>query len=98
MKVIYLTIELVVGFFLLFIIVKFVGRKIINQVSPFTFIAGIVLGELLGNALYDHEIGLGYIIYSHVLLESFYYLSVEYLDRKSLIFLEVSFKENRLLL
>lgn len=85
MKVIYLTIELVVGFFLLFIIVKFVGRKIINQVSPFTFIAGIVLGELLGNALYDHKIGLGYIIYS-MCLWSLLLFVVEYLDRKSLFF------------
>jgi uncharacterized membrane protein YcaP (DUF421 family) len=64
MKIMYLTIELTVGFFLLFIIVKFVGKKIINQITPFTFIASIVLGELLGNALYDHQIGVFYIIYS----------------------------------
>ncbi len=53
MKVMDLTFELIVGFLLLFLLVKFVGRKIITQVTPFTFIAGVVLGELLGNALYD---------------------------------------------
>jgi uncharacterized membrane protein YcaP (DUF421 family) len=58
MKFLNLTFELIVGFFLLFIIVKFVGRKIISQITPFTFIASIVMGELLGNALYDDKIGL----------------------------------------
>lgn len=70
MKIMYLTIELTVGFFLLFIIVKFVGKKIINQITPFTFIASIVLGELLGNALYDHQIGIFYIIYSIVTVKT----------------------------
>ena len=85
MKFTYLTLELIVGFFLLFILVKFVGRKIINQISPFTFIAGIVLGELLGNALYDHKIGLPYIIYSMCLWGVLLFI-VEYLERKSLFF------------
>ncbi len=67
MKITYLTIELIIGFFLLFLIVKLVGKKIINQITPFTFISSIVLGELLGNALYDHQIGVSYIIYSMVL-------------------------------
>jgi uncharacterized membrane protein YcaP (DUF421 family) len=85
MKVIYLTIELIVGFFLLFIIVKFVGRKIINQITPFTFIAAIVLGELLGNALYDHKIGVFYIIYSMCLWGLLLFI-VEYLGQKYLSF------------
>lgn len=77
MKFLYLTIELIVGFFLLFIIVKIVGKKIINQITPFNFIASIVLGELLGNALYDHKIGLNYIIYSMFLWGALLFL-VEY--------------------
>ncbi|MDQ0220227.1 DUF421 domain-containing protein [Peribacillus cavernae] len=85
MKVTNLTLELIVGFFLLFILVKIVGRKIINQITPFTFIAGIVLGELLGNALYDHNIGVAYIIYS-MCLWGLLLLLVEYLGQKSLLF------------
>lgn len=81
----YLTIELTVGFFLLFIIVKFVGKKIINQITPFTFIASIVLGELLGNALYDHQIGIFYIIYSMGLWAILLFI-VEYLGQKYLWF------------
>ncbi|AXI30608.1 hypothetical protein CIB87_16845 [Priestia megaterium] len=85
MKIMYLTIELTVGFFLLFIIVKFVGKKIINQITPFTFIASIVLGELLGNALYDHQIGIFYIIYSMGLWAILLFV-VEYLGQKYLWF------------
>ncbi|MBZ6484825.1 hypothetical protein CCZ20_27785 [Priestia aryabhattai] len=85
MKIMYLTIELTVGFFLLFIIVKFVGKKIINQITPFTFIASIVLGELLGNALYDHQIGIFYIIYSMGLWAILLFI-VEYLGQKYLWF------------
>jgi uncharacterized membrane protein YcaP (DUF421 family) len=85
MKVMYLTIELIIGFFLLFVIVKFVGKKIINQITPFTFIASIVLGELLGNALYDHQIGVFYVIYS-MALWAILLVAVEYLGQKYLAF------------
>ncbi|ALC82158.1 MULTISPECIES: DUF421 domain-containing protein [Bacillus] len=85
MKVMYLTIELIIGFFLLFIIVKFVGKKIINQITPFTFIAALVLGELLGNALYDDKIGIFYIIYSMILWGVLLFM-VEYLGQKYLAF------------
>jgi len=83
LNVFYLTIEIVIGFFLLFILVKIVGKKIINQVSPFTFIAAIVLGELLGNALYDEKVGVLYIIYSMVLW-ALLLLIVEILGQKFL--------------
>ncbi|WP_102348460.1 DUF421 domain-containing protein [Bacillus sp. Marseille-P3661] len=85
MKLLNLTIELIIGYILLFIIVKFVGKKIISQITPFTFIAAIVLGELLGNALYDHEIGVFYIIYS-MCLWGFLLFAVEYLAQKFLKF------------
>jgi len=84
-KVVYLTVELIIGFFLLFLIVKIVGRKIINQFTPFTFIASVVLGELLGNALYDEKIGLRYIVYS-MCLWGLLLLLVEFIGQKSLFF------------
>jgi uncharacterized membrane protein YcaP (DUF421 family) len=89
MKFMYLTIELIIGFLLLFLIVKFVGKKIINQISPFTFIASIVLGELLGNALYDHQIGVVYVIYSMTLWGTLLFM-VEYLGLKNLWFRGIS--------
>ncbi|WP_188455582.1 DUF421 domain-containing protein [Virgibacillus oceani] len=83
MNIGYLTIELVIGFLLLFILVKVLGKKIINQITPFTFIGAIVLGELLGNALYDEKIGIGYIIYS-MILWAILLLIVEILGQKFL--------------
>ena len=85
MNILYLTLELIVGFFLLFIIIKIVGKKIINQITPFTFISSIVLGELLGNALYDPKIGIYYIVYS-MLLWSLLLFIVEFLAQKFLKF------------
>jgi uncharacterized membrane protein YcaP (DUF421 family) len=81
----YLTTEIVIGFFTLFVIINFVGRKIINQVTPFTFIASIVLSELLGNALYDDKAGTFHIIYSMMLWGLLLFI-VEYIGRKFLFF------------
>lgn len=85
MKILDLSIELIIGFILLFLIIKFVGKKIINQITPFTFISSIVLGELLGNALYDEKIGVFYVIYS-MILWGILLFTVEYLAQKFLRF------------
>jgi uncharacterized membrane protein YcaP (DUF421 family) len=85
MKLLHITYELVVGYLLLFIIVKIVGRKIITQVTPFTFITAIVMGELLGNALYDSKVGVSVIIYSLCLWGALLLL-VEFIGQKSLWF------------
>jgi len=85
MKFLNLTCVLVVGFFLLFIIVKIVGRKIITQVTPFTFITAIVIGEIIGNALYDSHVRILEVVYS-MCLWGFLLLVVEYIAQKSLGF------------
>nr|WP_263324571.1 DUF421 domain-containing protein [Neobacillus sp. Marseille-Q6967] len=85
MEVKYLTIELIIGFFTIFFIINIVGRKLINQITPFTFISSIVLSEILGNALYDEKIGAFKIIYAMALWGGLLFI-VEYLGRKSLLF------------
>lgn len=45
MNFIALVVELITGFVFLFILVKILEKKIIEQISPFTFIAAIVLSE-----------------------------------------------------
>ncbi|MBO8170802.1 MAG: DUF421 domain-containing protein [Bacillaceae bacterium] len=47
------TTELILGFIALFLITKILGKTQVSQVTPFDFISAIVLGEILGNALYD---------------------------------------------
>lgn len=50
--------DLVFGFLALFAITKILGRTQISQITAFDFISAIVLGELIGNALYDDKIGI----------------------------------------
>ncbi|MBS4539346.1 DUF421 domain-containing protein [Clostridium sp. D2Q-11] len=59
-----LTVELTVGFLALFAITKFLRRTQITQITPFDFISALVLGELVGNAIYDDDINITYILYA----------------------------------
>lgn len=54
--------ELVIGFAALLIITKTLGKMTLSQMTPFDFIAAIVLGELVGNAIYDKETKVGSIL------------------------------------
>ncbi len=80
-----MALELVVGFILLFVIVKIVGRKIITQVTPFTFITAVAIGEILGNALYDRHVGVIDIVFAMTVWGALL-LIVEYLGLKLLWF------------
>ncbi|MFD2924217.1 DUF421 domain-containing protein [Halobacillus naozhouensis] len=51
-------VEIIFGFFALFLITKLLGKTQITQITPFDFISALVLGELVGNALYDGNVGL----------------------------------------
>ncbi|OEH91587.1 DUF421 domain-containing protein [Bacillus solimangrovi] len=49
-------IELVIGFIALFFTTKILGKSQITQITTFDFISALVLGELVGNALYDDDV------------------------------------------
>jgi uncharacterized membrane protein YcaP (DUF421 family) len=51
-----IAIELVVGFVLLFAVTRILGKKQLSQITPFDFISALVLGELVGNAIYDDKV------------------------------------------
>lgn len=57
-------IELILGFIALFIITKVLGKTQITQITTFDFISALVLGELVGNAIFDHEVGIFNILYA----------------------------------
>ncbi|MGV3467355.1 MAG: DUF421 domain-containing protein [Heyndrickxia sp.] len=57
------SIELVVGFFALLILTKFIGRSSISEATPFDFVAALVLGEFVGGAIYDDNIHTGKILF-----------------------------------
>lgn len=50
--------ETVFGVFALFLLTKLLGKTQISQLTPFDFISAIILGELVGNALFDKKAGI----------------------------------------
>lgn len=75
-------VELVIGFVTLFLVTKFLGKTQISQLTPFDFISAIVLGELLGNALYDEETGIIHVLFVLILWAGMLLL-VKYFGQKS---------------
>lgn len=60
----YIAIELIVGFLVLLILTKLFGKTQIRELTPFDFISALILGELVGNAIYDKNVHLGMIIFA----------------------------------
>ena len=57
-----MAIELAVGFAALLVMTKILGKMTLSQITPFDFIAALVLGELVGNAVYDKDAKIGTIL------------------------------------
>ncbi|MFN7250340.1 MAG: DUF421 domain-containing protein [Anaerobacillus sp.] len=70
----HLSVELIVGFFALFLVTKLLGKTQITQLTPFDFVSALVLGELIGNAIYSKDIGVRYVLYAIGLWGTFIYL------------------------
>lgn len=73
--------ELLVGLILLFTITKILGKTQFSQITPFDFISALILGELVGNAIYDHEVKVGEIIVGTIIWGTMIYV-VEKLTQK----------------
>lgn len=50
--------DIIFGFFALFVITKVLGKTQISQITAFDFVSALVLGELIGNALFDEKAGI----------------------------------------
>ncbi len=59
-----ITVELITGFAALFFVTKILGKATLSQVTAFDFISAIVLGEFVGNALYDRAIDITTILFT----------------------------------
>ncbi|KGP90691.1 membrane protein [Pontibacillus chungwhensis BH030062] len=57
-------VETIIGFLCLFVLTKVLGKSQITQITAFDFIAALVLGELVGNALYDKEVGISQVLFA----------------------------------
>ncbi|GAB4073973.1 DUF421 domain-containing protein [Barrientosiimonas marina] len=67
MKYLLMLVDTVFGFFALFVLVKALGKTQISALTPFDFISAIILGELVGNALFDKNSGITEIAFLVVL-------------------------------
>lgn len=84
MDLLQITIKLAIGFIMLFIFVRLIGGKLIDQITPFHFISAIVLSELLGNAVYHKDTPSIFIVYT-ILIWGILLFIIEYISIKSLI-------------
>jgi uncharacterized membrane protein YcaP (DUF421 family) len=58
-----LALKLVIGYVALMVTTKTLGRTQINQLTPFDFISALVLGEIVGGAVYEKDVSAWQIIY-----------------------------------
>ncbi|KHE67927.1 DUF421 domain-containing protein [Halobacillus sp. BBL2006] len=75
MEYLRITAETFFGFFALFVLTKVLGKTQITQITAFDFIAALVLGELVGNALYDDKIGIAKVAFAIVLWGTLIYIT-----------------------
>ncbi|XEC95202.1 DUF421 domain-containing protein [Paenibacillus tarimensis] len=62
-----ITVELLIGFCGLFFLTKVLGKTHFSQITPFDFISALILGELLGNAVYDRETEIWQVLFATTL-------------------------------
>jgi uncharacterized membrane protein YcaP (DUF421 family) len=74
--------ELVIGYIALFIIVKFLGKTQLNQITPFDFISALVMGDLVGSAIFNQKVGILAILFAIAVWGSLIFIS-EMLTQKS---------------
>ncbi|MCA1056705.1 DUF421 domain-containing protein [Rossellomorea aquimaris] len=82
MEIMSIAVELVVGYFALLILTKILGKTQITQISAFDFISALILGELVGNSLYDKDISVWSIL-AAISIWGFLIFSTEFFTQKS---------------
>lgn len=78
-----LTLELVIGFFSLLFMARFLGKTQITQLTAFDFISALIMGELLGNAIYDDDTGIGKVLFA-ITVWTLLMVIIQFLGKKSI--------------
>ncbi len=74
--------ELIVGYAALLLTTKFLGKTQISQITPFDFVSALVLGEFVGSAVFQQDIGVVKIAFSVVVWGVLIYIT-EIITQKS---------------
>ncbi|KGK86659.1 membrane protein [Desulfosporosinus sp. HMP52] len=80
-----LTVELIFGFFSLLLVTRFLGKTQITQLTAFDFISALIMGELLGNAIYDDDTGIVKVFYA-ITVWGLLIFAIQFLGQKSIFF------------
>lgn len=59
-----ISLDIVVGYFALITLTSLLGKTQLSQITAFDFISALVIGELVGNALFDDNIGILEILFA----------------------------------
>lgn len=78
-------IELTGGFFALLIMLKVLGKIQFSQITPFDFITALVLGNFIGDAVFDNGAGLKEILFS-IFIWGILIFIIELLTQKTSLF------------
>lgn len=73
--------DIVFGFIALFTLTKILGKTQISQITAFDFVSALILGELLGNALFDEKAGIPEIAFVVFIWGSLMYIT-EFITQK----------------
>ncbi|WP_217585907.1 DUF421 domain-containing protein [Lentibacillus saliphilus] len=73
--------DMIFGFIALFVLTKILGKTQLSQLTPFDFISAVVIGELVGNALFDDKAGIPEIGFVIILWGLLLY-AVEFITQK----------------
>lgn len=73
--------EMLFGIIALFAVTRFLGKRQLSQLTAFDFIAAVLLGELVGNALFDPDAGILDIAYVVILFGLILYV-IELITQK----------------
>lgn len=62
-----ITLKVIIGFLALFLIITLTGKVSINELSPYHLVFMLVLGDFLGETLYDNKVRIGHFLYASAL-------------------------------
>ncbi|WP_071459649.1 DUF421 domain-containing protein [Bacillus massilinigeriensis] len=72
-----IALKLVLGLVSLLFVIRLMGKKELAQVTPFDFVYAIILGGILEEAIFDHKVTIGHLLYTFALW-AFLIFIVEY--------------------
>lgn len=83
MEFIKMLIELFIGYLTIFAVVKFLGKTQINQITPFDFISALVLGNFIGETIFNNKLEILLLVSAIVVWGLFIYMT-EWFTQKSM--------------